>query len=162
MTKDCPKNCKLCCNKNFDLEKLPIVQHFDYDEIIITGGEPFAEKTEKITESLINYLKFVEVNPNRKVFAYTALPFAVVGYHDILDGMTLSLHTKSDVNEFIWANMMLLSREDNLKSLRLKLFEGVTIPSDIDLSLWEVTKDVKWIENCPLPSDEIFMRLKNI
>ena len=30
----------MCCNNQFDFDKLKRVEHFDYDEIMITGGEP--------------------------------------------------------------------------------------------------------------------------
>ena len=40
---DCNRNCKKCCNKQWDLKLLPEVGSFkDWDEIILTGGEPAA------------------------------------------------------------------------------------------------------------------------
>lgn len=164
VTKDCPNNCALCCNKNFDLEKLPIVQHFDYDEVIITGGEPFLDKLRDKVISLINYLTYVDVNPNRKLFAYTSLPGGILSYYHLLDGITLSLHTQKDLKRFLTFNKILFGYNYVATpiSLRLKVFEGVTLPKDVDLSIWQVTENIQWIENCPLPTNEVFMRLKNI
>lgn len=36
---ECNRNCKGCCNKDWDLNALEIEDDFtDYDEILITGG----------------------------------------------------------------------------------------------------------------------------
>jgi hypothetical protein len=45
------------------------------------------------------------------------------------------------------------------RGMRLNVFEGVTIPEDTDLSLWKVKEQMVWIKDCPLPQDEVFMRL---
>ncbi len=39
---------------------------------------------------------------------------------------------------------------------------GVDIPDEIDLSNWIVKADIEWIKNCPLPENEVFMRMSNI
>ncbi len=39
--KACDRNCECCCNKDFDIDSLPIERNFkDYDLIMLTGGEP--------------------------------------------------------------------------------------------------------------------------
>lgn len=40
VTEKCHNKCPMCCNNKFDIEKIPVVDRFDYDEISITGGEP--------------------------------------------------------------------------------------------------------------------------
>lgn len=40
VTAKCHNKCPMCCNNQFDIEKIPVVDRFDYDEISITGGEP--------------------------------------------------------------------------------------------------------------------------
>ncbi len=49
VTTKCPNKCPMCCNNSWDFSKLPVVEHFNYKEIMITGGEPllFPEKTVK-------------------------------------------------------------------------------------------------------------------
>ena len=42
--------------------------------------------------------------------------------------------------------------------MRLNIFHNVDI-AKIDLVKWIVKKDITWIKNCPLPKDEVFMRL---
>lgn len=41
VTTKCPNKCPMCCNNSWDFSKLPVVEHFNYKEIMITGGEPF-------------------------------------------------------------------------------------------------------------------------
>jgi hypothetical protein len=43
------------------------------------------------------------------------------------------------------------------KSLRLNVFKGVSL-AELNLSCWKVKPNIKWIKNCPLPEDEVFMR----
>lgn len=40
VTSDCPNNCPKCCNKLYDLNTVPIIDRWDYEEFNITGGEP--------------------------------------------------------------------------------------------------------------------------
>ena len=40
VTAKCHNKCPMCCNNQFDFEKIPVVDRLDYDEISITGGEP--------------------------------------------------------------------------------------------------------------------------
>jgi hypothetical protein len=66
------------------------------------------------------------------------------------------------IDKFIIFNNKLNFPLDNLLSLRLHIFEGIDISKldDIDLKNWKIKKNIKWIKNCPLPQDEVFMRLK--
>lgn len=49
-----PNKCPMCCNNSWDFSKLPVVEHFNYKEIMITGGEPllFPEKLANLAESI--------------------------------------------------------------------------------------------------------------
>lgn len=40
VTAKCHNKCPMCCNNQFDFEKIPVVDRLDYEEISITGGEP--------------------------------------------------------------------------------------------------------------------------
>lgn len=37
VTAKCHNKCPMCCNNQFDFEKIPVVDRLDYDEISITG-----------------------------------------------------------------------------------------------------------------------------
>lgn len=44
VTEKCPNNCKLCCNKNYPVEEIPVVTVEDIKSsniVCITGGDPF-------------------------------------------------------------------------------------------------------------------------
>jgi len=168
VTKSCNKNCAKCANKNFDLDKLPIVSHYDYDEIIITGGEPFLPPDSERTTALIFYLHYIDVNTKRKVYIHTSLPWEFLEIIEYIDGVTYTLYTNEDVKEFVamnhYMNASLKKDYHNLrsKSLRLKIFKGVELPKPIDLSLWNVEAGLKWMDNYSLPENEVFLRLPNI
>ena len=40
VTTSCPDKCPMCCNNSWDFSKLPVVDRWNYDEIMITGGKP--------------------------------------------------------------------------------------------------------------------------
>jgi hypothetical protein len=154
----CNRSCEGCCNKDWDLKNLPIVTSYKgYEKILITGGEPL------LTPSLLflTIESIQEENPSAKIYLYTAnvaradLIFAFLA---ILDGVTVTLHEQQDVFDFVKLNDLLLGQGIINKSLRLNVFKGINI-SYGNLSLWKVKNDIEWIKDCPLPRDEVFMRL---
>ena len=173
VTKDCPKNCEGCCNKDWNLDKLPVVDHYNYDEILITGGEPLNGTCYGKTQALLDYLNYVDTNSSRRVYVYTSDPM-FTGILWSCDGVTVSLHTQEDADEFFECSLPRFnnamseietidgSEVANNKCNRLNIFKGIKIPKDVDLNAWEVKKDIEWIPNCPLPEDEVFMKLPNI
>lgn len=40
VTTRCPNKCPMCYNNSWDFSKLPVVDRWNYEEIMITGGEP--------------------------------------------------------------------------------------------------------------------------
>lgn len=161
VTKNCDRNCKGCCNKDWDLDNLPIVKDYNYDLIMITGGEPMLYFIK-----LIKLIKNIQENNNAKIILYTAnLNVINISYilYRYLAGITLTLHRQKDIERFkLLNNVLLLDSEYKNKSLRLNIFEGIELSKNIDLSLWEVKNNIKWIKNCPLPKNEEFKRLKNL
>jgi hypothetical protein len=170
ITKECPHNCEGCCNKDWNLKKLPVVKHYNYDEVFITGGEPLNPySTWSKTELLLDYLHYIDINPKRKLYIYTTN----TNSHKILwkcDGVTLTLHDQESADEFLSEGYhsfkgtagLIKHNQKRIVSLRLNIFKGIDIPEDVDLSIWNVKRDIVWIENCPLPEDEFFMRTKTI
>ncbi len=176
VTKECSKNCVRCCNSNFDLDSLPVVDDFSkYSEIIITGGEPLDGITLHKTESLIRYINdwykipiiiYTSNSLRLKYFLKNSLdPYRLLIGNDFpIYGITLTFHNQDDVwNSFSLLNF--LKREiESFKSInfRLNIFKGIILPKDIDLNLWNVKDNIEWVKNCPLPKDEVFMRMPNI
>ena len=166
VTKYCPKSCAGCCNKDWDLDNLPVVDDFGiYDEIFITGGEPLAVGERDITLKIVEFLHIF--NPNARVIIYTANPSGILWLNSMyaVDGYTLTIHNEDDIDALYDLNNVFLSNEEYYReffSLRLNVFKGITLPEELDLRCWTVKKDIEWIPNCPLPEDEVFMRMPNI
>lgn len=71
------------------------------------------------------------------------------------NGMTLTLHEQSDVEPFLKFAKAVEDMVGN-KSLRLNVFKEVEL--DHVPYGWVVKDEIVWLENCPLPKDEVFMR----
>lgn len=64
----CNRNCKGCCNKQWDLSKLPIENDFTgYKLIILTGGEPLLEP-----DLVKNVIRMIRNKTDAKIILYTA------------------------------------------------------------------------------------------
>jgi hypothetical protein len=156
----CKKACEGCCNKDWDLTKLPKVSSFkDFSEINLTGGEPM------LYPYLILDTIYMIRNQNKSVpiYLYTADvsdSYGLLVLLEKINGLTVTLHGQEDVESFRLCNelMKYAKKIGWEKSLRLNIFKGIDT-GDIDLSLWKVKKDIEWQKNCPLPKDEVFMRL---
>jgi hypothetical protein len=155
---DCDRSCEGCCNKDWDLKALPVCDDYSpYDEILLTGGEPLLKP--KLVDKVISDIKN---SSSSKIYIYTAKldnMVAVTWLLDRVDGLCVTLHKQSDV--FAWHRFA-----ENLyseywgKSLRLNVFKGVDLSELYIPDQWEVKKDIEWIKDCPLPEDEVFMKLK--
>lgn len=88
VTTKCPNKCPMCCNNSWDFSKLPVVEHFNYKEIMITGGEPllFPEKLANLAESIKTVQKLAYGNKG-KLFLYTALADMLPNYIRYFDGV---------------------------------------------------------------------------
>lgn len=156
ITKECDKHCRGCCNKQWDLDKLPVCKSYKgYDEIMITGGEPLLDPllVERVIENISS------TNHKAKIILYTGNPFLLacfaVSIPEIsLYGITLTLHNNLDAKIF---RMFEDKIEIEGASLRLNVFKGVKIPTLYNPG--NVKDNITWIKNCPLPKNEIFMRL---
>jgi hypothetical protein len=156
LTEKCNRKCRGCCNKDYDLKALPTCNIFsEYEEILLTGGEPM------LYPSLICLtINRIRRQTKAPIYLYTASliePHILMSFLDVIDGITLTLHTPKDVEPFRLFNKMILAGALN-KSLRLNVFRGISL-RDINLSKWKVKKDMVWIKNCPIPKDEVFMRV---
>ena len=158
VTKECNRSCVGCVNEDWDLDSLPIVTDFtDYDEIILTGGEPMLERM--LVRDVIGRIR--EQDSSVPIYMYTAMANldTAILLNLYLDGITLTFHTQKDVEAFKQVKHALESPPNKgRKSLRLNVFQGIDI-SSLDLSWWKVKDGIEWIEDCPLPENEIFGRI---
>lgn len=73
VTTKCPNKCPMCCNNSWDFSSLPVVDRWDYEEIMITGGEPLIH-TKKVAELIRSIQVISEVYTNiPKVYVYTSI-----------------------------------------------------------------------------------------
>ena len=176
VTTQCPNKCPMCCNNSWDFSKLPVVDRWDYEQIMLTGGEPLM-KIESLIPLMISIRKVTSVmGINPKIYVYTAVCDLstldrVVTY---ADGIVLTPHNKKGIKGFLEFNELINAynflREKKVlhvrafegKSLRLNLFPDIKeLLKGEDLSGWQV-KDIHWIKDCPIPEGEDFRRIKEL
>jgi hypothetical protein len=126
---------------------------------MLTGGEPMLNPA--LVEQTV---RRIWANTKAPVYMYTAKTddtLALLNILSFLDGLCVTLHGQKDVAPFIAFQARLLKHEwlwGIKPSLRLNVFKGVTMRG-VDTTGWEV-KRIRWIKDCPLPTDEVFMRLE--
>jgi len=163
VTYQCPRSCEGCCNKEWkgpQPEPIDPEDLKDYDEIIVTGGEPtlFQEQLDMLVTDLVA----------ARLIIYSASPDGVAKLDlEVWDGITLTLHDDKAVDEFdARVAEGSLDFSDAIKydkcniSLRLHVFEGVRQPAFT--GGWKIKKDLVWIKDCPLPVGEEFFRLHKL
>lgn len=179
VTNKCTNNCPLCCNKNYDIEKVPLPTEEELSSVntvCLTGGDPFllGEKLDKI----VNALRSRENIKN--IYVFTSGYACLVYLREFrrlpnIDGITFSPKSHRD-----WATIEELYsgwwQEDikHLSSNRLYAFIDKIDDCNysIDNNLLEILDyanidlDCKvffrtWVENFNSPESEIFRRLEN-
>lgn len=156
----CNRTCEGCCNNDFDLKNLPTTNNYKgYDKIIITGGEP------RLYPELVKQVIFEvrEQNPTAKIIMYTAKSKRASDLMDILellDGITLTLHEQYDVFPFVNLYNLINHRQLGYKILRLNVFSNVDISPHLwKIKNWKIKSNIEWMKNCPVPTNEVLMRL---
>ena len=156
MFEECQRKCEGCCNNDWDLSKLPIVESYqNFDMIVLTGGEPMLAP-----RFLVETCAAIRKETEAPIILYTAKSKRVVDLLAVLhwvDGVTLTLHEQYDVFGFLAFNK-LYQILPYRKSMRLNVFSNVDL-SGVNTDGWDVHAGMKWIKNCPLPENEVFMRL---
>lgn len=170
----CHNDCPLCCNKQFNLNSLPVVDRWDYDEVCITGGEPLS--TTRVAHKVIDLIEGIRAIWNAqgrsgKIYVYTSTRRV-----DLLrkaaihaDGIVYTIHGMHEGNvlsHFIYQSSRLICASG--KSFRLNYFKGDEkyLPSSDTLrrhlyAFWKV-KVLEWIPDCPVPQGEDFRKIKSL
>lgn len=158
ITEACNRNCKLCCNKQYNLAKLHVESNFaQYSEIILTGGEPMLD-----VNYLINVIEHIKAKTgvNTKLWLQTAKVddlYGILCTLDLINGVTVTLHDNTDIPAFKIFDYQLYCGEPRWKnkSFRICIFDNVELP---ELHMpWKV-KNIVWETDCPLPEGEVFKR----
>ena len=93
---DCNRNCPGCCNRDWDLQALPLCQDYTpYRLIMLTGGEPML-----YPEIIREAIAAIRRQTNVPIYLYTAMPEQLDALMPLLDGVTVTLHTPEDIPVF--------------------------------------------------------------
>lgn len=160
--KHCPRDCEGCCNKDYDLSKLPApLTYKGYDEIILTGGEPLTSPD--VLAVLADKVRG-NADPGTRIYLYTAV-YSIAAHRTVLphvDGVTITLHEQADVVPFMrLCNWLRGHRWAFEKHLRLNVFKGIAFDMNSVIDVCRVKRDIEWVKNCPLPPGEELMYLGN-
>ncbi len=178
VTNKCTNNCPLCCNKNYDIEKVPLPSEEELSSIstvCLTGGDPFllGEKLDKI----VNALRSRENIKNIYVFTsgYACLSY-IQKFNKLpnINGVTLSPKSGRDFDA-IWKLITnYCNKFSKLSSNRLYIFIdkyddcNYTIDNSELYLLGDANEYLNcqvflrtWVENFNSPENEIFRRIEN-
>ena len=157
---ECNRSCEYCCNKQFNLAELPVAPDFrGYGQILLTGGEPLL-----YPEVLLDEIARIKRrNSMAFIYLYTAKTDDIAAFCAVLNevhGVTLTIHEQGDVPDF----QVLQAYLDNMypvikyKSMRLRIRNGINMRGCVShywtVDFWEPQ------EVCPVPTNEVFMRLR--
>lgn len=169
ITTKCNRRCRGCCNKTMvkGVKKVSFEDLFNYDEIIITGGEPML-----MADRAVEMLHRLRLGGYKgKIWLYTAFAHRLERYWavkmliDEVDGITFTLHynsrietLKEDLRSLRKLDKYLSKLEGKERSDRLYIDSRV-YKEDYVKSLvnkWAAVKPLVWNKNgeCSLPEGE--------
>lgn len=152
VTWGCNRQCEGCCNNSLDkseIKTVTIEELRQYEEIVITGGEPMLLK-----DKLYNFISDLKKNmPKAKIYLYTSywddsqLSKYTIG---MLSGISFTIHNESTDKDII--ALKNLSRYiDRFLSTRLfidnRLYDKYDF-SNINFDRWDVIRKLQWKKEC--------------
>ena len=162
-TFECNRNCPYCSNNYESLisqgreeDNLNFIE--DYDEIILTGGEPMLYP-EQIIDLVI---KIREIKSDIIIYLYTAnYKFLLERLIGLIDGITYTLHERcsfKDVENFQVVQQMAMEFSYD-KSFRLFINKNNEKAITIMPDLWDRIKIAGTLseEDCDYPEDDLII-----
>lgn len=149
---ECNRNCPGCCNRDWNLTDLSVCRNYaEYDLIMLTGGEPMLHP-----DIIRQAVSDIRRETDAPIILYTALVEGLDDIMPLINGVTVTLHDKRDIEPFL----KFASKTECLenKMLRLNVFKeagNVAAPDN-----WRVKDSIEWIKDCPLADNETFLRYK--
>ena len=136
----CLRNCKDCCNKQYDINNIPIISKIELDSaetVCFTGGEPcifgdwqYLAKTYR--ENLPNLKNiYMYVNADELYKTYQKLnSYNSTDSIKLLDGLSISIKTKADVAAFetilkVWPEIKKLKSNSIISISDLSIFDNI-------------------------------------
>lgn len=158
VTTMCARDCPYCCNKQYDLNEVPLATDEELDNahtVFITGGEPF-----QFTDpcNIAETLKFKHPNIEKVIVYTNAIEYAIWSSRNELhsiDGVNVSIKNSTDL-EFFERCIANDSQTLGLKNNRLYLFDVTLMPKY--LNGFELIHR-KWQEEFEPAEDSIFRRI---
>lgn len=161
VTLDCDRKCPGCCNYKLDaIREINVERLRDYDEVVLTGGEPML-MGDKFLVQLIKKLR--KQNKYQSIYLYTAS--LALDEHEkvlnLLDGITVTLHAEATDNDI--RNLKYMSENLYGEYLDMRLFIDERVYDKYDLSnicmdAWDVVRKLKWKEKCePADNEDLFL-----
>ncbi len=177
ITRTCDHKCPICCNRLYDLDKLPAVTQQMLSEahtVCLTGGEPFRVAF----STLLELTRRIRTQfPNiQKLYIYTSggrlgrpLPHEWRCLFKYVDGLSVSPKSAAEwvaFSEFIkndWVSYVAVKRGLSNRLYvfdeQIKNWESVNETNDIKLdSTWQIIGR-KWDKTFNTPENEHFVRL---
>lgn len=173
--KECNHKCPLCCNRLYDLDKLPTItgeQLRKADVVCLTGGEPFMLRE----DSLINLCRNIRIQyPNiKKLYIYTSgyafLKWSIYNWSNLIyyiDGLNVAPKGKNDwsnlrvllLNEYWRRNMGIDRLSNRLYVLEDQVENFNKYIGDIKFLIPFEVIGRKWDKEFKTPENEHFVRL---
>lgn len=169
VTRKCPRKCEGCCNEHIggalipEARKVTVEELFQYDKILITGGEPTLER--ELVYHLVNALR--QNGYAGVIYLYTAWWIDGWFYEHLIhhiDGIHYTLHAEADHNDlmkFLDFQDFAESHRHLNKSFRLYIDNRVTFPVTVVPSLYKRVEVKAWkdMSNESLPEGEELLEL---
>ena len=167
---ECGKKCPMCCNKFYNMDKLPTVTADELksaDTVCLTGGDPFLYSglqmfIDRLRKQYPNIKNLYAYTSGSALYHYLNFNWA---YFNKLDGVSIA---PKDVNDWTALKNILQNDRYNIcisvmKSNRLMVFGNQKanfemFQKDIDLSMFTILSR-KWDEKFNVPENEIFRKL---
>lgn len=174
VTTQCHNNCPICPNKQFDLDALPIVDRWDYEEITLVGGEPLSSRRKaryliKLIES-IKEIQKIQGLPIAKfcIYSSTRYNYLLNKITPYINNITYTPHNTKELNvsinyacalyRFNMYNKPVKARLVLLPGMQEKLMSIVPRHlQNIVSKVWEI-KEVECIENS-IPEEVDFRKI---
>lgn len=131
VTERCTHNCELCCNKQYNIDDIPVVSISELryaDTVLLTGGEPF------LIGGIDRLAKLIKMQYRniKSVYVYTCGDSLLSylkngGFIDHIDGVNISPKNELDAHclNVMFFSETISGKIDSLSSNRLYVFPEV-------------------------------------
>ena len=162
VTNNCLRHCKYCCNKQYDVNSIPVITEEEYkyaDTILLTGGEPVVFANPSLIACSIKAAYpniknvYVYANASELVAFLSQENCSIAG----IDGFSVSIKDAIDLYDFN-KSIGLFPEVNALKSNRLYIFDNLYPEDTANFQVIERQWQTKFIP----ADDSIFRRYEHM